>query len=659
MVYFPLESEVPSGMLGHHLLLLLHVPLAHAAAADDETFVVWASSPTLPGETVVLQTAQQAADLQLCSGGNCSEIALEQAWARGAKFSVPTDLKLAVWSISSGGRQLATINSAEPWWSICDRRVGNSASVPTECAPGASSLRVFGRALAFSADTCVRYNESLVHAAAAAATKLQLSDDSGTVIELGASEASCYTAEFELPGNLPPGTYSWSVKNNLDGADFSRVLEDLQQRTIAVHASTTPTVAAMHTPAIVPAGNVPALLAAVHSAKAGMTVMLPAGTWKMGALDRITVPDGVALRGSGSDATMLRWPTQTGAMCASFKRVNFGGPGLISGDDAGSTLGWSVSDLQIRVDGGLQQNDTVAGGQHAYCPIVTTQSKQYGKTTRGMVLENLVIHSVAPTGVSGVDMQAGGVGMGPAVSIGGSDHAIKNCSIIHLGDCGSNVTPLLSIGSSRTIISNNTFSFGCTLYAMHSVQSLLWERNTASNFTNLGRDGSVIGTFGPPFIAEHISFLGNSQVDNAKSPPGIVPVAKGGSCNGPVNVCANHRLETLTLDGGGGAYTGYVARASGLEVTLAADPFLNGSGSYIPYNDMVQSSWAGAAAMILSGPGAGQWRHITNHTGRIWRVDRPWSVQPDTNSKLQVCEEGGSARARVHVYVEQDTSRYS
>ena len=27
MVYFPLVSEVPSGMLGHHLLLLLHVPL--------------------------------------------------------------------------------------------------------------------------------------------------------------------------------------------------------------------------------------------------------------------------------------------------------------------------------------------------------------------------------------------------------------------------------------------------------------------------------------------------------------------------------------------------------------------------------------------------------------------------------------------------------
>ena len=189
-------------------------------------------------------------------------------------------------------------------------------------------------------------------------------------------------------------------------------------------------------------------------------------------------------------------------MCAHFNRVNYGGPGLISGPDHGSMIGWTVRDLQLVVTGGLQQNDTVTGGKHAYCPIITTQPKVYGSPTRGMLLENLVIHSVAPATVSGVDMHAGGVGMGPAIAVHGwmgTNHAIRNCTITHLGDCGSNVTPLLAMGSTRsTIISGNSFHFGCTLYAMHSVRALLWERNIAENLTDLGRDGSVIGTFGPP-----------------------------------------------------------------------------------------------------------------------------------------------------------------
>ena len=65
-------------------------------------------------------------------------------------------------------------------------------------------------------------------------------------------------------------------------------------------------------------------------------------------------------------------------------------------------------------------------------------------------------------------MHAGGVGMGPAVAVnGGTDHAIRNCTITHLGDCGSNVTPLLAMGSTRsTIVSGNTLHFGCTLYAI-------------------------------------------------------------------------------------------------------------------------------------------------------------------------------------------------
>ena len=245
----------------------------------------------------------------------------------------------------------------------------------------------------------------------------------------------------------------------------------------------------------VPPGDVPALLAALNSSTAGTTVALPTGTWKLGALDRLTLKDGVTLSGAGAELTTLVWPTQTGAMCASFKRVNFGGPGLVSGPDDGSRIGWAVTDLQIVVDGGLQQNDTVSGGKHAYCPVVTNQPKHYGKPTGKMRIERLRVTAVS-TGYQGVDMWSGGVGMGSAIQFGGSDNVVRNCTVTMMGNCGSNVTPLIHFRGNRTVVSGNVFHFGCTLYSITSVTSLLWENNTAVHYKALGRDGAVIGTFG-------------------------------------------------------------------------------------------------------------------------------------------------------------------
>ena len=110
--------------------------------------------------------------------------------------------------------------------------------------------------------------------------------------------------------------------------------------------------------------------------------------------------------------------------------------------------------------------------------------------------------------------------MGEAIALFGSDNAVVDCDIAHDGDCGSNVTPLISISGARTRVARNRFRFGCTLYSARSVTRLLWERNTAAHLGALGRDGSVIATFGHPFRVEHVAFLGNTQVDNPQTPPG-------------------------------------------------------------------------------------------------------------------------------------------
>jgi hypothetical protein len=545
--------------------------------------------------------------------------------------------------------------------------------IPTSCVPGLSILWVFGRSLAFANGQCVPYNnsgwgdETAPAAGPAAAATLQLSRDGVEEVVVHAAGSSCYTARFELPASLTPGNWSWSVKNSLEGSTLQSVVEDLEQRSITVAK---PPLSALSSgadgsvqeahhgwPGDVPAGDVPALLAALNASKSaspgspGTSVSLPAGTWKMGALDRLMIPDGVTLGGAGADKTKLLWPTQTGMMCASFKAVNFGGPGLISGPDAGATLGWAVMDLEIFIDGGLQQNDTVTGGTHAYCPIVTDYTtKIYNAPTSGMRLERVIINSVAPH--AGVDMWAGGVGSGAAVVIGGTNSAVKNCTITHIGNCGSNVTPLLDLSGINTIISGNTFNFGCTLYSMRGgdFRQLLYKDNVASHYKSLGRDGSVIGTFAAPFRTEHLAFLGNHQVDNPETPPGCTPVSSGGLCTKePAAACTAHRLETLTLDGGGGAYTGSIAQSSGLQLTLAGDPFSNGTGAYMPLANLLRSKWVGAAAMILAGKGAGQWRHVTNHSGREWLLDRPWAVEPDATSQLQI------APMRGHILIVGNT----
>lgn len=76
--------------------------------------------------------------------------------------------------------------------------------------------------------------------------------------------------------------------------------------------------------------------------------------------------------------------------------------------------------------------------------------------------------------------------------------------------------------------------------------------------------------FWHPFRVEYVAFLGNNQLDNPDTPPGAVPPA------------SPHRLEGLTLDGGGGAYTGGVLpeNTSSAQVTLASAPFGNGTGAY-------------------------------------------------------------------------------
>ena len=151
---------------------------------DLSQVAVWASSPTLPNETVLLRFANDAgggvaatATLQLCdapntslslrdhtlvngnvagsSSGNsnepamCEAVQLQLGWDEGAAFAVPASRALDVWSVyanattgssaaatttgnpsEDGLIELARVNEADAWWVTCfvESTASNSSS---------------------------------------------------------------------------------------------------------------------------------------------------------------------------------------------------------------------------------------------------------------------------------------------------------------------------------------------------------------------------------------------------------------------------------------------------------------------------------------------------------------------------------------------------
>lgn len=553
------------------------MPLTAAAASGDAK-VIWTTNPILPNQTAILKTPAGAAlsrsasiGLSLCDGdgSSCENVPLIDAWERSSKLLIPgTRAPGVVWSLRDGAAELARLNEAEPWSHVCHRSDSsagtNDVGDPSYCKAGVSTLRLFGRGLGWAADgTCSNQTS-----AAPGRTVLRLLPTSGgDPRTLVSTTSTCYAASFELPSDLAPGDYSAAVKNSLRHATFAKLgARDPSQAVVRVVAAPVSTVVAT----VSAVDGVPALIHTLNGTVGQATpghrliVQLGAGTFSFGATESLIVPDGVHVRGAGMDKTVLEWPTQTGKLCLARKadRISNGSgpnptPALVSSSTRTRrfqthsppvVLGWGLEGVAVRVIGGFQQNDTMAGSNPGLCPAITPCMESgcsHYSSYYGMDLRDLNVSIVAPTG--GVDMRAGGVGMGSAVDMA-TGCSITGSTITTHGNCGSNVTPLLNLAGNNTLVRHNRFHNGCTIYSARSVVNLLWESTISHYYGRGGRGGNVIATFGPPYRVEYVMWLNNTQTNNPVLPDGSVVK----------NPPTNHRIEGLTLDGGGGAYTGGV-----------------------------------------------------------------------------------------------------
>ncbi|NNM86161.1 MAG: right-handed parallel beta-helix repeat-containing protein [Phycisphaerales bacterium] len=87
---------------------------------------------------------------------------------------------------------------------------------------------------------------------------------------------------------------------------------------------------------------------------------------------------------------------------------------------------------------------------------------------------------------------------------------------------------------------------------------------------------------------------------------------------------------SFTFDGPGGAYLGKAAAVNGTTITLAQEP------TYPRWAGEKSTLWRRSVVAVLSGTGAGQYRFVTANHGREWRINRPFTIAPDSTSTLSI-----------------------
>ena len=175
---------------------------------------------------------------------------------------------------------------------------------------------------------------------------------------------------------------------------------------------------------------------------------------------------------------------------------------------------------------------------------------------------------------------------GAAVLLRGSNFEVTDCDLY-----ASNYGVRILKGKTG-LVARNQIRYGGRGYSIENAERVIFEENLVEG-NNLLAIGNDITTFWSNFCC-HLYFAKNR-----------------------VRQMFGADREMMTLDAAGGAYFGAVAAAEGTRLTLAADP------AFKDYAPKPHTNWAGAAAQILSGTGAGQYRLVTAHAGREWQVDRP------------------------------------
>ena len=373
----------------------------------------------------------------------------------------------------------------------------------------------------------------------------------------------------------------------------------------------------------------------------GAIVQLGAGTYLMKSSDTLVIGDGVSLRGAGMLKTTLVWGRQTTATATARKHL-----ALIHGDN--TTNGWTLQDLSIVAPQADHLNqywgsavvtdcggegDFIDGNWHRPTDGNGMYTDKY--SCSGMIIQRVKI-TIDKTcrpgtawpaetdfgrscgGYTSINASYGShamlAGVVSAVRILGQNAVLRDSEIVHYGTCGSNVAFALEVNSARNVVvRRNTLRYGCTAYGIGSSDGVVFEHNTLIPYKNASGGGSNVQVFGARQQMRRMFYANNTQLLCARPHPAFCPPG---------------HLETMTTDGGSGFFEGQasVNKANPMLLKTAAQG--SSAGRYQPSNR--RPEWRVAAALLLAGPAAGQWRRaeLQGTSNDTWKLDSPFVTPP-------------------------------
>jgi hypothetical protein len=326
-------------------------------------------------------------------------------------------------------------------------------------------------------------------------------------------------------------------------------------------------------------------LAAAFAAGGGTVLVPPGAVFVTGP---ILIPPGVMLAGAAANETSIFVAEATPITAP---------PAYFGLQEAAPTGRWGLRDLTIYVS--------------AFHNAVV----QATNTTERLELRRVVIRANAFMGGNGVGTSTRNRNItwseesnGHAVDLRCRNFVILDCDIMGNAAAinsmchGSTGGDPACHGASWGEIRGNALANGAgAAVFMNQWEQVIFADNIVTG-TSLIAGGNSVGTGPGGGVAQHILFAHNELR----------------------NVRGNDR-EMITFDDAGGSYYGAISSANGTLVETAEDCKPAGSDEW--------GGWGGGAVVVVSGPGAGQYRRIVKpgasalpHPGnRTWVVDRPFS----------------------------------
>lgn len=547
---------------------------ALAATAAETPAVFWASSPTRPGEHVLLGGGgwNEGEDLAVEIGGH--RVKPDMVSRTGLVFGWPADLAQSVAEArvvgASGASKPVSLNAPEVWWMQGDN---HDASTP------GGWLRVFGRALDFGGRARVR-----------------LAGNGGTR-ELRLTHRGTWDLAAEVPADLACGEYEVTVDSGL-GAGAA--VQAGRWKVAAAKPFWKETVFDIEDFGATPNDETDdgwAIAAALAAAKAngGGVVRVPRGRFRCGRL--LELPPHTLLKGEGRDRSEIAWrddPNPPPALILGSH--SFGVEDLrLSAVAWRNGIATGMADLRVAgLDGTWKTRTHDVSIRRVRLHFVSdfyrsmyNADDMWNRFTKdnGAALR---LRAVSRCVIEDTEIYADKKAR--FYDVDGEYVRFVRSSVSGTGDTWC------VLGGDRVIFEGNT-GFNVTYSVNNCSRRMFWGRNRTRDVYTNNREG--ITTDG-----RITAFFSKQRKKGDKLPPGASPTAAKG-------------LVSATADG--------------TRMKLEWDP-----RCFSVYGgDKGCRKWVGYTVAIASGRGAGQSRTITAFPDwHALEVDRPWDVAPDATSGI-------------------------